>query len=311
MERRTRYGLVFLLLSNAASVLGLAILYLAMRRYHWRRQDMEQELVRSERELRQLFETSAIGQAECDPQSGRFLRANQRLSLMTGYSSEELKRTTLLDVLPRASRLDNARALRDLVSGAQRALRIEQLASRKDGSMFWAVLHATVVQGDGTRAARIAVAIEDASERHALEDAASKSHGLLRSIAESSHDAIFAKDVEGRWVMANQRSLDLLGRPREEVIGRTDRDLFTRAEDAEAIRAADVRVMTRRASETSEEEVELSGNRRVFLATRVPYVDDAGELVGVVCIASDVTERKRQEAELQDVRARASRHAAE
>ena len=145
VDRRGRYGIVFLLLSNAASVFGLLVLYMAMRRYHSRRQKMEATLVRSERDFRALFETSAVGQAECDPQTGRILHANRRLAEMTGFSIEALRRTTLFDLLPRASYLDNARAVRKLVAGERDALWLEDRATRQDGSTFWAAVHASLV----------------------------------------------------------------------------------------------------------------------------------------------------------------------
>lgn len=299
VDRRGRYGIVFLLLSNAASVFGLLVLYMAMRRYHSRRQKMEATLVRSERDFRALFETSAVGQAECDPQTGRILHANRRLGEMTGFSVEALRRTTLFDLLPRASYLDNARAVRKLVAGERDALWLEERATRQDGSTFWAAVHASLVRGDGEDTVRLALVIDDVTDRRNSEEALSKSHALLTAITESTRDSVFAKDVEGRWLLANQALLESLGKARDDVIGKTDLEIFDNAADARWVRAADVRVMSARTAETNEDTVTLGGVPRTYLSTKAPYLDHGGELLGVVGIATEITERKRSELELR------------
>ncbi len=295
VERRGRYGIIFLLLSNAASLLGLAILYIAMRRYHWRRQELEVALVRSERDFREIFETSAVGQAECDPKTGRFLHANRKLADMTGYAVEELRRTTLFDVLPRAHRLDNARAMRELVAEQRDVLRIEQAVTRKDGSTFWATVHGNVARSDDNTVGRTAIVIEDVTDRRTFEEALGKNHSLLTAITESTRDLVFAKDVEGRWLLCNQAVLDALGKGRDDVIGKTDMEIFVDAGDASRIRAVDLRVMSSRTSETEEDTVMLAGTRRTFVSTKAPYLDPQGELLGIVGIATEITDRKRSE----------------
>lgn len=302
VDRRGRYGIIFLLLSNAASLFGLAVLYIAMRRYHWRRQDMEVALVRSERDFRELFETSAIGQAECDPKTGRFLHANRKLADMTGYPADELRRTTLFDLLPRAHRLDNARAMRELVAGQRELLRIEQAATRKDGSTFWATVHASVARGDDDTPVRTAIVIEDVTDRRKFEEALGKNVSLLTAIAESTRDLVLAKDVEGRWLLANQALLASLGKAREDVLGRTDMEIFADIADAQRVRAVDLRVMSSRSPETVEDTVTLAGKARTYLSTKAPYLNAQGELLGIVGIATEITERKHGETALREAR---------
>ena len=304
VERRGRYGIIFLLLSNAASLFGFTILYVAMRRYHWRRRDLEVALVRSERDFRELFETSAVGQAECDPKTGRLLHANRKLAELTGYSAEELRRTTLFDLLPRAHRLDNARAMRELVAGQRDVLLIEQGITRKDGSIFWATVHANVARSDDNTLSRTAIVIEDVTDRRKFEEALDKNHSMLTAITESTRDLVFAKDVEGRWLLCNQAVLDSMGKGRDEVIGKTDMELFVDAGDAGRIRAVDLRVMSSRTSETVEYTITLADRPRTFLSTKAPYLDPQGELLGIVGIATDITDRKRSELELREARDR-------
>ena len=65
---------------------------------------------------------------------------------------------------------------------------------------------------------------------------------LLQAIVEGTSDAVFVKDLEGRYLLANDAAATLLGHPREAIIGRTDADLCGR-DQAAARRARDEAVM--------------------------------------------------------------------
>ncbi|MDQ6620932.1 MAG: CHASE3 domain-containing protein, partial [Pseudomonadota bacterium] len=165
VERRGRYGALFMLLSNGASLLGLTVLYVAMRGYHRRRQDMEAAVRTSEHEYRDLFENASAGQAECELNSGRFVRTNHKLSEMLGHSTEELRRQTLVDLLPRGNRLDNARAYRELVEGTRESVTFEQPLRRKDNSTFLAAMHLTLTRSSAGEPLRAIMVVEDIAER--------------------------------------------------------------------------------------------------------------------------------------------------
>src|SRR5690606_7967716 len=59
---------------------------------------VSRELRQREREYRDLFELSAVGVAQSDPATGRFVRANRRFCELTGYPENELRRLTFLDI---------------------------------------------------------------------------------------------------------------------------------------------------------------------------------------------------------------------
>ena len=65
---------------------------------------------------------------------------------------------------------------------------------------------------------------------------------LLAAIAEHSTDAIFAKDLDGRYLLVNREAARVMGKTFGEVIGRQDSELFP-AEEAEQIRLHDDEVI--------------------------------------------------------------------
>ncbi len=292
VDRRGRYGIIFLLLSNAASLLGLAVLYAAMRRYERRRRSAQAQLASSEREFRELFDASPVAQAECDVHTGRLLHANRRLAELTGFTPEELTHTTVVDLLPREHRLDNARAYRDLVGGERQVMRIEQSITRKDRSTFWALVQVGVAFGSDGAPQRTLLTVDDITQPKRVHDAREGAYALLRAAAEGTAGLVFAKDFEGRYRLANNALNSAFGR---DVIGHTDEEILGNVAAAAAMREHDLKVMAAREPVTVEETIAFPTGPRTLLVTKAPYVDRDGELAGIVGIATDISARVEAE----------------
>ncbi len=115
-----------------------------------------------------------------------------------------------------------------------------------------------------------------------------------RSIIESTSDFVFVKDGEGRYVDANAAYLSALGRRPTEVFGRRDRDLFP-ADVAEQIAGQDCIAQIAGQVLEAELSVPMAGRRRHLLVRRTPWHDESGATLGVVTVATDITERKETE----------------
>ncbi|HMV54621.1 MAG TPA: PAS domain-containing protein [Rhodocyclaceae bacterium] len=122
---------------------------------------------------------------------------------------------------------------------------------------------------------------------------------LLNAVADSSEDAIFAKDVDGRYILFNRAASEFVGRPVEDVLGKDDRHLFP-PEQAEHLMAIGRRVLQAGNLETNEEVLETRQGRRVFLATKGPLRDAQGRVFGIFGTSRDITARKRVEDALHD-----------
>ncbi|MDF1751779.1 MAG: PAS domain-containing protein [Verrucomicrobiales bacterium] len=120
---------------------------------------------------------------------------------------------------------------------------------------------------------------------------------LLRSIADNSPDAIFAKNHEGRYLLFNPAAAKMIGMTVDEVIGRNDIEVFG-PEGAEVVLNTDRMVRESKRKLTIEEHIPIRGEVRVFLTSMFPYLDDNGELIGTMGIARDVTEFKELESQL-------------
>lgn len=128
-----------------------------------------------------------------------------------------------------------------------------------------------------------------------LEQALDRERRLLRTIVESLPAHIYAKDTQSRFIACNTRVAQCMGTTPAEALGRTDFDFYP-PEMAMAF-FADEQAMIRSGQALIErEELVLdrsTGNLRHFASTKVPLRDHAGNIIGIIGIGRDITERKR------------------
>ncbi len=122
---------------------------------------------------------------------------------------------------------------------------------------------------------------------------------LLATIADSSNDAIFAKDVEGRYILFNKAACDFVGKSVDEVLGHDDRAIFP-AEQADMLMAIGRQVINDNCGKTQEEFLTLPAGDRVFLATKGPLTNSEGKVIGIFGISRDITQLKQTEKTLLD-----------
>jgi len=123
----------------------------------------------------------------------------------------------------------------------------------------------------------------------------------LVAAIEVMDDAVFVKGGDGRYRMMNSAGARLLGRSRDEVVGKDDKELFE-AETAERLMRDDRSIIAEGAARTYEEVATSSGVTRTYLVTKVPYRDDRGLVAGLVGISRDITAWRRDEAALREAR---------
>lgn len=139
----------------------------------------------------------------------------------------------------------------------------------------------------------------DITERKKTEEAVNQSRKLLYDIINGFPSAIFVKDVEGRFLIVNNKLEEQLGIKNEELKGKTDYDIITK-ELAEYYRANDKKVLKEGKPISFEEEADLIDGHHTFIANKFPIYDIKGESYGVGSISTDITKRKKLEEELRD-----------
>ncbi|BCM93673.1 signal transduction histidine-protein kinase AtoS [Abditibacteriota bacterium] len=121
-----------------------------------------------------------------------------------------------------------------------------------------------------------------------------QSEGQLQAILDNAETAIFMKDLQGHYMMANAEFLRVFGVSQEKVLGATIFDLVPH-EQAEQLHAHDQRVITESQALQWEETVLVRGEERTFLSAKFPLFDVQGTMYALGSVSTDITERKRAE----------------
>ncbi len=139
---------------------------------------------------------------------------------------------------------------------------------------------------------------EKLEKQEEAEKALRSNNNLLNAIIEGTEDFIFAKDVEGAHILANGSYLKAIEYSLNDIIGKVNEELFP-PEDALKFGKEDSYVLTSGSPQIFENTILVGGEERMFSTTKAPYFHDSGEVRGIVCIARDITKRKKAEAGLR------------
>jgi PAS domain S-box-containing protein len=134
--------------------------------------------------------------------------------------------------------------------------------------------------------------------RRRAEEALQENYQIIQAVFEGTSDSIFVKDLRGRYVMVNSAGARVFGKSPEEVIGKDDTELFS-PESARQIMAHDRHVLTSGETQIYEEIGTVLAEARIYLATKAPHRDHQGNIIGIIGIARDITERKQAEEQLR------------
>lgn len=123
------------------------------------------------------------------------------------------------------------------------------------------------------------------------------SNNYLRNIIESVPGSIYWKDKNGVWVGANTHTFKTTGISAENLLGKTDYELWP--EHAKELRENDIKVMNTGCTLSKEESVILpNGKKRYYAAEKMPLRDSNGKVIGIIGNSIDITELKETQEKL-------------
>jgi len=260
------------------------------------RKRAEMDLKASEQRYRSFLERNAAGVLRTT-REGEILDCNDSMLRILGYdSTEELKSIRIQNIYSdQASR----QPFLDLLHRHQVLTGHEFRFKRKDGTTVWCLANITLAEEEGCEI--IEGTLVDITERKQGEEALSRERNLLRTLIDNLPDYVYVKDTESRFLIANTGVARLMGVANgRDLLGMSDFDFYPnelaakyRHDEQEVIRSGQPMI------NCEETGVDASGNMRWVLTTKVPFRDAVGNVIGVVGIGHDITERKQAEEEMR------------
>ncbi|MBK9206678.1 MAG: AAA family ATPase [Candidatus Obscuribacter sp.] len=122
-------------------------------------------LTTSEQQFRQTFEMAAVGKAQVDSKTHRFIRANAKFREITGYSMAELNALTFIDITHPEDREHNLKEFTDHVASGADTYYLQKRYIRKDGSVLWVKLNVAILRDAQGDPISTIVAAEDITSR--------------------------------------------------------------------------------------------------------------------------------------------------
>ena len=270
------------------------------------RQARAEETARSEATFEAAFDGALVGMCLTDL-DGRHLRVNRVFADMLGRTPEELTGLTSQDVTHPDDVVPGEELRRKVVTGELSGLRQSQRFLRPDGTAVHVELSSAVVRDAAGAPLHFSAQVIDVTDRVLAERDRDRQQQLLTTIIDNSQSVVHAKDLKGRYLLANtamQRALDLT---EAEIVGRTDAEVHAHVnvDWAENDRQARLGVHV-----TEETVTRADGTTRVYESVRFPLHDINGVLYGTCGTSLDVTARRQLAAE-QESAARAIADAAQ
>lgn len=130
---------------------------------------------------------------------------------------------------------------------------------------------------------------------------------LLESIIKNTTDAVYIKDLNGKYILVNEAAAKIVNKSEDEIIGNNDYYLFSE-EDAKEISDSEKEIIKyKRTSTIIERVTDSNGKLITFLSTKGPIFDASEEIIGIFGISRDITERNQLEVNLIDSEQRLNR----
>lgn len=181
----------------------------------------------------------------------------------------------------------------------ERPRTLEHRLAEKDGGLRWVRNTVLPRRDDEGNVIAYDGLVRDITARKTAEEKLAKSEAFYHSLCESLPQHILRKDLDERFTFANQKFCQLLGRPLDQIVGKTDFD-FYHPELATKYQADDLHVLKAgRVFETVEVNQTPGGEQRYVNVIKSPIHDPQGQIIGIQGIFWDITERIRAEEDLR------------
>jgi diguanylate cyclase (GGDEF)-like protein/PAS domain S-box-containing protein len=250
--------------------------------------------------FRQFFELPFIGMAITDPVTKKWIRFNDRLCEITGYTRQELEQKTWLEITHPDDLEENLLKFENILNGTSDEYQIDKKFIKKDGSLVFVRIDEKCIRTGNGKVEYLIKTVEDITQQKKAEETIQKNEEILRSTLDVLPVGVWIMDENGKihtgnpagrsvWAGARYVGVEQFGEYKGWWLH--NRELIKPHEWA-AARAIE------KGETTIEEEIEIEcfdGSHKIILNSAMPFFNKEGKITGAVIVNQDITSRKENE----------------
>ena len=268
-----------------------------------RNAELELELQQVEDRFSKAFRANPTSNVISTLSDEQIIDINDSFLNLVGYCREEVIGRTAVELGLYADESDRERLVRQLQQ--QQSIRDFEFRCRtKSGEIREAIASFEVVKLSGKPC--LLSQVYDVTDRKRVETELQQSQQLLQSIINAAPMRIYLKDLQGRYMMYNRHCEAVTGLHWEQVIGKTDGELFE-LEIANHFQSSDRAALEAGQAITIERNLQEADGIHTYITTKFPIFDANGNAYGVCGVSTDISDRKRIEEELHQSEERFSK----
>jgi PAS domain S-box-containing protein len=271
------------------------------------RRQMEDHLQKSEQKYRLLSDNAADVIWVLDIQTRKFTYFSPSVQKLRGYTPEEamalpMDRTLTLESFKNAMNELKKGLDEEKIPGIDpnrvHVLQLEEIC--KDGSTIFVEAKVKILRGENGQPTGIIGSSRDITARKRAEAELLTAKSFLDSVINAIADPVFVKDDKRKFVLVNDALCNIVGRPRDALLGEDGDDMFPK-DQVKVFQEMDAAVLDTGVENVNEESLSnlSSGEKSTIVTRKTLYIDPMGKryLVGVI---RDITERKKAEMKIKE-----------
>lgn len=245
------------------------------------------------------FDQSVVGLAITSLDKG-WIEVNDALCATLGYTRDALTRMTWTELTHPDDLAADLIQFNRMLAGEIASYAMDKRFIHQDGHVVYSRLAVSHVRKPDGSPDYVLAMVMDISERRLAEQQLETERTHLRTLVNTIPDLIWLKDANGTYLSCNPEFERFFGAAERDIVGKTDYDFVPEAL-ADSFRQHDRAAMAAGKPTRNEEWVTYASDGRHILleTTKVPMQTPDGQLVGVLGISHDISERKVHQKQLE------------
>jgi|WetSurMetagenome_2_1015567.scaffolds.fasta_scaffold77971_1 PAS domain S-box-containing protein len=229
---------------------------------------------------------------------GKLVLVNKAGLDILGYTREEFEKGIYVKNIIISEELDYMKSNIKKIVDSKKSFKFEYHARKKDGTAFPVLVNSSPFFKNNKIAGTRGI-VFDLTERKLAERKLKDANDFLNTTINAMQEPFFVKDENHKWVILNDASIKMWGHSREDLIGKSDYDIFPK-EQADVFWEKDDFVFKNGSNTNIEEITDSNGEVRTIVTAKVLYTDEITEKKFIVGTIHDITDLRNAELKLKE-----------